>query len=369
MRQTGRAVAPRLQALRRLLRLPAVRDVIVVVGAGIVGLCVAYELAKRGAKVHMVDAGDSALSSSWRGAGLLAPFTGSESEEEEHFLATALGLYQVFVKELHKRTGIDPYLRLDGIIEAAYDESEADCLRTRAAALIERGIHAHWFDPIEARDVEPALGPERLYGASLIEDEGQIDGRYLGRALRAACVDEGVILEEQTGFVALETHAERVVGVRTAEKFLLAETVVNAAGAEAGELYGVPEYARVPVVPVKARLLALAMPQRLLKRPVRFEGIYVIPRTDGSVLVGEIDAERGFEPLREKAMRAMPLLSELTVSETWVASRPRTPNLRPFIGKTAVDGYYVASGHYRHGILLAPTTALAIANVVEGSAV
>jgi len=350
--------------------------VIVVIGAGIVGLCAAYELAKRGAKVHVVEAGDSQASSSWMSAGMLAPFSHAESEEEEHFLTAALSVYQVFVKELHKRTGIDPYLRLDGIIEVASDEVTANRLRDRAQALVDRGIHAHWFEPDEAREIEPALGPEILLGASLIEDEGQIDSRHLGRAVRSACVDEGVILEERTGPVALETSADRVVGVRAGEKFLLAEKVVNAAGAWAGRLAGVPEHVRIPIVPVKAEMLALTMPQRLLKRPVSVDGVYVIPRTDGNVLIGETVANDGFERdvdaeavehLRAIAVRAMPVLSELTIGETWAALRPRSPNSRPFIGKTALDGYYVAAGHYRHGVLLAPTTALAIANVVEGS--
>ncbi len=342
---------------------------IVVVGAGIIGLSVAYELAKRGAKVHVVEAGDSASASSWLGAGLLAPFSDSDGKEEEDFLATALGVYQVFVKELHKRTGIDPFLRLDGIVEAAYDVAEAERLRTRAMTLTDRGIHAHWFEPDEARDIEPALGPEMLQGASLVEEEGQIDGRYLGLALRAACVDEGVILEEQTGPVTLETDAEHVVGVRSGMKFLLAEAVVNAAGANAGKLAGVPEHVRISIDPVEVEMLALTMPQRLLKRPVRIENSYAIPRTDGSVLIGESATNGGFERLREGVVRAMPVLTELTVRDTWVASRPRSPNGRPFIGKTALDGYYVAAGHYRHGILLAPSTALAVANVIEGSVV
>jgi glycine oxidase len=350
--------------------------VIVVIGAGIVGLCAAYELAKRGAKVHVVEAGDSEASSSWMGAGMLAPFSFSESEEEEQFLTTALSLYQVFVKELHKRTGVDPYLRLDGVIEVAHDEAEAQCLRDRAEKLVERGIHAHWLEPDEARSIEPALGPAMLFGASLIEDEGQIDSRFLGRALRAACVDEGVILEEQTGQVALEIGENAAIGVRAADNLLLAEAVVNAAGAWAGELQGVPEYARIPITPVKAEMLALAMPQRLLKRPVTVDGIYAIPRTDGSVLIGESIMDDGFnrevdlgaiERLRATAVRAMPVLAEFTISETWSALIPRSPNLRPFIGSTALDGYYVAAGHYRHGVLLAPTTALAIANVIEGS--
>jgi glycine oxidase len=352
--------------------------VIVVIGAGIVGLCAAYELAKRGAKVHVVEAGDSEVASSWMGAGMLAPFSDAKSEDEEHFLMTALSLYQVFVKELHKRTGIDPYLRLDGIVEVARSQAEAERLKDRARALGDRGIHAHWFEPDEARDIEPALGPESLFGASLIEDEGQIDSRYLGAALRAACVDEGVILEERAGPVALETNATSAVGVRAGAKFLLAEAVVNAAGAWAGELRGVPEEVRISVAPVKAQMVALTMPQRLLKRPVTAEGIYAIPRTDGSVLLGESVAHDGFdrevdsdsvERLRATAVRMMPVLAELTIAQTWAALRPRSPNLRPFIGKTALDGYYVAAGHYRHGVLLAPTTALAIANVIEGSVV
>ncbi len=351
---------------------------IVVIGAGIAGLCVAYELAKRGAKVHVVEADDSQSSSSWMGAGMLAPFHFSESEEGEHFLMAALSLYQVFVKELHKRTGIDPYLRLDGIIEVAHDEEEARCLRARAETLAERGIHAHWLEPNDARNIEPALGPEKLFGASLIEDEGQIDSRHLGRALRAACVDEGVILREQTGQVALETGPTGVAGVRAGENLLLAEAVVNAAGAWAGELRGVPEYLRIPITPAKEAMLSLAMPQRMLKRPVTVDAIYAIPRTDGSILIGGSIVNDGFdrqvdldaiERLRETAVRALPVLAELTISETWSVLLPRSPNLRPFIGRTALDGYYVAAGHYRHGILLAPTTALAVANVIEGSVV
>ncbi len=348
---------------------------VVIIGAGLIGLTVAYELAKRGADVHVVEAGDSAASASWAGAGKLAPFTDSEGEiEQEEFLAAALGLYQVFVKELHKRTGIDPYLRIDGIIEVAHDEAAAARLRARAESLVSRGIHAHWFEPDEVRRLEPSLGPATL-GASLIEDEGQIDPRYLGRALRAACADVGVVLDEHTGPVALEADAHRVLGVRAGEKFVAAEAVVNAAGAQAGELAGVPPQLRIPIVPVKGQLVTLAMPQRLVTRVVSVPGAYLLPRTDGTLVIGETIEETGFDlsvdpaatrSLRDAAVRAMPALGDLSVSETWAGLRPRTPNARPFIGPTALEGYFVAAGHYRNAILLAPATALAVANLIEG---
>jgi glycine oxidase len=348
---------------------------IVVIGAGLIGLSLAYELAKRGADVRVVDAHDSAASASWASAGRLAPFTETEGGDElENFLATALGVYQVFVKELHKRTGVDPYLRIDGIIEVAHDDAALIRLQERAASLVARGIHAHWFEPDEVRRLEPALGPATL-GASLIEDEGQIDNRELGRALRMACADVGVQIEERTGTVALEADARRVLGVRAGENFVAADTVVNAAGAWAGELPGVPPHVRIPIVPVKGQLLVLAMPQRLVNRVISAPGAYLIPRTDGTLVIGETVEETGFDvvvdpaatrTLRDAAVRAMPALGDLATVGTWAGLRPRSPNGRPFIGGTALEGYFVAAGHYRNGILLAPATALAVANVIEG---
>jgi glycine oxidase len=290
-------------------------------------------------------------------------------------LATALGVYQVFVKELHKRTGVDPHLLVDGIIEVAYDEAHATRLRERAESLIARGIHTHWLDRWEARDVEPALGPETL-GASLIEDEGHIDIRELGRALRLACVDVGVRLEEQTGRVALRADERQALGIESGGTFVPAEAVVNAGGAWAGALDGVPPHVRIPVQPVKSQLLALQAPQRTLKRVVSAPGAYVIPRSDGTLVVGEIVVDESSvngatdaaatQRLRAAAVRAIPALQELPVADVWTGLRPRTSNGRPFVGATALDRYFVAAGHDRNGILLAPATALAVANVIEG---
>lgn len=350
---------------------------VVVIGAGLVGLCVAYELAKRGADVCVLEANASAAASSWAGAGKLAPFTDSDgNEQEELFLATALGLYQVFVKELHKRTGVDPHLLIDGIIEAAHDETDVMRLRDRVDALVARGIHAHWLESAEARGVEPSLGPATL-GASLIEDEGHIDNRELGRALRLACVDAGVRLEEQTGPVALRADERQALGVEAGGRFVAAEAVVNAAGAWAGQLHGVPPHVRIPIQPVKGQLLVLSMPHRMVKRVVAADGTYVIPRADGTLLVGEIAAESGFDAaiddaatqrLHAAAVRTMPVLAELPIAGAWAGLRPRTPNGRPFVGATALERYFVAAGHDRNGILLAPATALALANVIEGRA-
>ncbi|MGH7662284.1 MAG: glycine oxidase ThiO [Vulcanimicrobiaceae bacterium] len=349
---------------------------IVVIGAGLVGLTIAYELAKRGATVRVLEAGESAKSASWAGAGRLAPFTESEGDEElELFLATALGVYQVFVKELHKRTGVDPYLRVDGIVQLAYDEDEAARLQQRAEALISRGIHTHWLDGDEVRRIEPWVGTNAI-GASVIEDEGQIDNRQLGAALRMACTDAGAQIEENTGPVALVADERKVLGVQAGGNFVDAETVVNAAGALAGKLDGVPAHVQVEIEPVKGQLIVLSTPERRVNRLIYAPGAYLIPRFDGTLVVGETEQGTTFDPsvdpfatrrLREAALRAIPALVEAPVLQSWVGFRPRSPNGRPYIGTTPLEGYFVAAGHYRNGILLAPATALAIANVIEGT--
>jgi glycine oxidase len=349
---------------------------IVIIGAGLIGLTIAYELAKRGATVRVLEAGESAQSASWGGAGRLAPFTESEGDEElELFLATALGVYQVFVKELHKRTGVDPYLRVDGIVQLAYDGAEAARLQQRVESLMSRGIHAHWLDGDEVRRIEPWVGTNAI-GASVIEDEGQIDSRQLGKALRMACTDAGVRIEEQTGRVALVAGEQKVLGVQSGGNFVAAETVVNAAGAWAGRLEGVPAHVHVEIEPVKGQLTVLSTPERRVNRLIYAPGAYLIPRFDGTLVVGETEQDANFDAavdpfatrrLREAALRAVPALAEAPVLQSWVGFRPRSPNGRPFIGTTALEGYVVAAGHYRNGILLAPATALAIANVIEGT--
>jgi glycine oxidase len=350
---------------------------IVVIGAGIVGLSIAYELVKRGADVRVLEASDSASAASWSGAGRLAPFTDSEGDEDlEMFLATALGVYQIFVGELHKRTGIDPHLRIDGIVNIAHDEAAVVRLRNRAQTLVARGIHAHWLEPDEVNRIEPFAGPRTL-GASLIEDEGQIDTRQLGAALRYACTDAGVRIEEHAGRVALAADDHRVIGVTSGSNLMLAEAVVNAAGPWAGELEGVPPHVRIGVTPRKGQIVVLAMPQRRVTRLVYVPGAYLIPRTDGTLVIGETSADAGFDVtvdpeatrcLLEAAIRAFPSLADFETAETWAGLRPATPNGRPFIGSTELEGYFVAAGH-QHGILLAPATALAIANLVEGKTV
>jgi len=182
-------------------------------------------------------------------------------------------------------------------------------------------------------------------------------------------------IEAGGGVEAIEVDPRRVRGVRTPHGFVAGSIVINAAGAWAGTLEGLPAHARVPTSPVKGQMLALGGSRAALRRALWVPGAYIVPRSDGRVLIGATVERAGFDvrvtaqgvhALLNAALRAMPALGDLAVTETWAGTRPGSADGLPFIGATALDGYFVAAGHYRYGIVCAPATGQLIADAVEG---
>lgn len=344
---------------------------VAIVGAGVIGLACAYELRKRGADVVVFERGAAGHAASWAAAGMLAPHSEALDDPALEALCLAsLARYPAFVAELAERSGVDAYLRLDGTLHLAFDT--ADGARLEALA---RGAQAvtHMLSRGELLESEPMVS-KLAVAALLIEGEGQVDNRRLGRALLAAALAAGVRVEEDAGEIALESDARRVLGLRTARGFRAARSVVNAAGAWAGALPGAPF--AVPVRPKKGQMAALAVPRGFARRLVWTPEIYLVPRADGRLLIGATVEDAGFDQrvtaaglatLLGAALRAAPSLGGFTVSETWAGLRPDSVDRRPYIGATSTEGYYLAAGHYRNGILLAPATAELLADIIEGS--
>jgi glycine/D-amino acid oxidase-like deaminating enzyme len=195
----------------------------------------------------------------------------------------------------------------------------------------------------------------------------------LGRALIAACKARGVRLYTGARTLAVECDSRRVLGVRSDIGYLAAAAVVNAAGAWAARIDGVPP-AYVPAVyPVKGEMLAIEVPVGFIRHTTWVPDGYLVPRPDGRLLVGATSSDCGFddrvtaggiERLLKSVLAAVPSLANFTISETWAGLRPATTDERPWLGATPLGGYFVACGHYRNGILLAPATARLLADAV-----
>jgi glycine oxidase len=303
---------------------------------------------------------------------MLAPFSEATPDAELVALCRdSLALYPAFVDELRERTGVDARFRRDGTLHVALDEAQLAALAAHAGTFRANGGDVALLDRTNTLVREPMLAKD-LAGGLFVANEAQVDNRRLGRALVAACEALGVRFE-RVGDIALEADARRVRGLRTAYGFTSAPTVVNAAGAWAGELAGVPARAHVAVRPIAGEMLALAVPPGAIRSLVWLGHRYLVPRDDGRLLVGATVQERGFDArvtaaglhdLLDAALAAAPALASFAVVETWAGLRPGAHDGRPYLGATVLDGYVVASGHYRNGILLTPITSRSIAALI-----
>jgi len=353
---------------------------LVVVGGGVIGLAVAWRVAQRGLRTVLLERGGIGSGASGVAAGMLAP--SSEAVFGEQFLL-ALNLdsarrWPAFAAELGERSGLDPGYRRCGTLLAARDADAAVALERELAFRESLGLAVERLLPSRARDLEPALAPT-VRAAAVAPDDHAVDPRRVLAALAAALRAAGGELREGTEVTGLDTSGDRATGVRLAGgERLAAGAVVVAAGAWSGSLAGLPDGARVPVRPVKGQLLRLrdrAGPG-LLERVLRTEDFYVVPRGDGGYVLGATVEERGFDEavtagglhdLLRDAVEVVPGITELELEEARAGLRPGTPDNAPAIGPAELDGLHWATGHYRHGVLLAPLTADLVVDGVTGA--
>lgn len=348
---------------------------VVILGGGVIGLGIAWELARRGADVTLLERDAPGHAASWAAAGMLAPFTEDIQDTQFFdFAVASLRAYPEFARELHAASDVDIRLKLSGILEVAYDDAHATRLSDRVKRFANCGTRMRTIDDTGLAQYDGALA-RRSCVALLSEEEGQVDNRRLGRALYEAARRVGVRIRRDCAVQALECNARRVLGVTTREGFISASIVVNALGAWSGTLTGVPEQLVVPVTPVKGQMLAVAMPTRYLEHVVWASGVYLVPREDGRLLVGATVEDQGFDQritaggmhhLLAGMLRVLPGSAAFAVSETWAGLRPASPDGRPFLGRTTLDGYVLATGHYRNGVLLTPITAQTVADDITG---
>jgi glycine oxidase len=348
---------------------------VVVVGGGVVGLGVAWRAAQAGMAVTVVDPAPG-RGASWAAAGMLAPVTEVHYGEQAllRLNLAAADRWPAFAAELEEAAGAPIGYRRCGTLTVARDADDNAALEDLYRFQLRCGLQVERLRSRDCRRLEPGLAPS-VRGGVLAPGDHQVDNRAMADALVAAGERAGVRL--LLGRAAeLLVDGERVTGVTLAGGASLpAGTVVLAAGCWSRDLGGLAAELLPPVRPVKGQLLHLRGPAAdpLCRRNVRGLEVYVVPRADGRVVVGATVEEQGFDArvtagavhdqLRA-ALELLPDVAELELAETVAGLRPGSPDNAPLLGPAGVDGLVVATGHYRNGILLAPVTADAVAELL-----
>jgi len=348
---------------------------IVIVGAGVMGCASALELARRG--VHDIVVLEKAVpgaEASSAAAGMLAAQVESSSDEERDLYVRAREAYAEWAGELREQTGIDIGYRRTGLLEMADTEEELRALAARVEAHRAAGLRAELLDAKGARSVERELGPN-LLGGACFPDEAQVDPPQLLRALVAAIGRAGIGVKSGVTVSSLVEEGGRCVGVSLdGREILRADAVVLAAGSWSSLVPGVPK--NMPAVrPIRGQLVMLEERPPRLSTIVFLGGGYVVPRGDGRVICGstmedvghrrEVTAG-GVQSILAAALRIAPGLASAELSRAWCNFRPRTES-GPQVGASPLPGLFLATGHHRNGILLARTTAVAVADAVLGA--
>ena len=338
---------------------------VVVIGAGVAGLGIAWRLLQEGCAVTILERSQPGAGASWAAAGMLAVTAELEdaAEPERALALRASALWPAFAAELEAASGRAVFLAADGALLLAADAAELEAMAARANGDL------RLVGPGEARALVPLLGP--TVGGLWSPHEAHVDNRALIEALAIAVLKAGgVILPNEPG-VSIEKRAGRAVGVLSPYRRYDADAILVAAGAWSGLLD------QIPIAPVKGEVIALAPPPGAsLPGPVVWgAGVYCVPR-HGRLLVGATAEEAGFDTgltdagknrLRRAAESLMPSLEAWDLADHWAGLRPKSPDRLPLLGPVA-EGLFAASGQYRNGILFTPAIAREMADIMLGKA-
>ncbi len=344
---------------------------VLIVGGGIAGLSIAWQLAREGLPVEIVERGLCGRAASWAAAGMLAP-GGEQANGTDAFAQLAWQSRQAwpaFASEIEAASGADISYRESGSLLVAETEEQAESHRAGANS------GEHWLARKALLEFEPSLSAN-LYGALRFPGDAQVDNRALCDALLDAIVANGVEVHENCEARSVMIAGGKAQAVLTGRGPMEAEKILLACGSwinlVCGEDAGLP-----PVRPVKGQMIACEPPAgvTLPNALIWSDGVYLVPRKDRLLIGASVEnagfdtsVERGTgEHLLASATRLIPSLPQWTLAEVWSGLRPRTADEAPILGETAISGLYVAGGQFRNGILFAPVIADIMSAVILGN--
>jgi glycine oxidase len=331
---------------------------VIIAGGGIIGLSLSLALRKRGLSVLLIERGEPGREASHAAAGMLADFS-AELPPALLPLATASAkMYPEFVHELQDESGVRVDLREQGTLLVGWHKH----LTLHAESGLEM------LTPGAVDELEPELRKQN--GAVFFRKERSVDPRLLTNAALLAAKHREVDIVSGNAVEKVIIAAGHAAGVIAGKTTYTAPIVVNCAGAWSANI-GSPA---LPVHPVKGHMLALVGAPGL-RHVIRTPNVYLVPRADGRLVIGSTLEDAGYDKrvdidkiqrLRELALELVPSLSKARLHKAWTGLRPASSDGLPILGPAAIEGYFVATGHYRDGILLTPVTARIMAQVIAG---
>jgi glycine oxidase len=320
---------------------------VIVSGAGIIGVSLALELHERGAKVLVLDSGDPGREASSAAAGMLAA---ADPETPAALRPLALASAQMFPEYVRK-------------MEASA-QMQIDFRRAGTIALLETTNAPQEYKSISADDLtklERSLISQG-HSAFFIEEDS-VDPSLLMQTALAAAKNHGIEIRGHAAVQEIRSRSGQVAVSSAAGQFA-ARSFVNCQGAWSG----------VPVKPRKGQMLYVQPKTNLLRHVLRTPEVYIVPRSTGKILIGATVEDMGFDKsvdstaiqtLLSAAAKYLPELAAAPITQSWAGLRPGTPDDLPILGPTEIPGAFIASGHFRNGILLAPITAGIMADLIE----
>ncbi len=348
----------------------------VIIGGGIIGCTIACELRKEKQKVAVIEKGLPGAEASTAAAGMLAPHAGPRLKTPFfNLLREGLASYPQFVQEVEVETGLETEFRNSGLFYLAFDEDDEKKLEEKLAWQRSSNVEAEWVSGSEIRKKEPLVGANAKRGLYFPED-CQIDNVKLMKAIHVWAKKIGVEFLLGNPVTKILIEGERVQGISIGKDRVESPIVINAAGCWADFDRNLPF--EIPVKPARGQIVVLQHRTALFSHMLYTRRIYMVTRTDGRIIVGSTVESVGYDKNvtvkgLHKLVRGVidinPDLGFLAFRESWAGLRPRSKDNLPILGKSPIEGLFLATGHFRNGILLGPLTAQILSRLVLGKKV
>ncbi len=346
-----------------------------IVGGGVAGLALGWRLLCAGRAVHLFERDRAGRGASWAAAGMLAPDAeiGFEDPELYRLNRESLRRWPSFAAALKAESEVETGFREGGALHVAPDRDAAEALRRRYDFMKAQGLDVQWLSTAEALDIEPFI-TSRPAAVLYSPTDSQVDARALVNALRAAFLKAGGVLREGMSVRAVEPDAEAPAVVTEDGERVAGSCVALAMGAWSHGLQGLTPDRQPPVRPVRGQMIELQVaPPFGLQHVVRSAHTYAAPKPGGRVLVGATMEEMGFDArvtagglyaMLEEIRKIVPGVDDLPVRDLWAGLRPASRDHLPILGPSSAPGVVMATGFFRHGMLLAPVASEEVARYI-----